>query len=313
MRNNPGFLLVLLCHLLVSCARPVPPNHTPAVAPRFVDEVFAGPEGPRRFKLYVPGSHHGERAAPLLVMLHGCTQDPADFAAGTRMNELAETERVIVVYPEQPAAANPQKCWNWHLPAHQRSDAGEPALIAGITRDVMSRFRVDPARVYVAGISAGGAMALAVAATYPDLYAAVAVHSGVPFRAATNVNEALVLMRHGSSEVPTLAQAVPLFAAHGAGDAVVNPANTTRIIAQWVVAMGLDPAAAEQSRDSAGGRAYTRSVLRDRTGNVVAEGWTVEGLGHAWSGGSPEGTYTDPHGPDASRAILRFLLQHTKQ
>ena len=275
---------------------------------RFSDEAYAGEAGTRGFKLYVPAGYRTDGSAPLLVMLHGCTQDPADFAAGTRMNALAEMHGALVVYPEQPATANPQKCWNWYLPDHQAGSAGEPAIIAGITRQVMEKFRVDPRRVYVAGVSAGAAMALILAATRPDLYAAVGAHSAVPFRAASNVAEALGAMRTGGSADAAVGSGVPLIAFHGAADAVVNPANAERISAQW--ARGTHPT---QSRDTAGGYSYSRSVYRDSAGRILHERWIVDGLGHAWSGGAPEGTYTDPRGPDATGEMMRFFLEHPRE
>ena len=305
-------LAVLLFPLFTSCTPAVRSVPAPAAEARFSDEVFAGPGGTRAYKIFVPGGL--PRRAPLLVMLHGCTQDPADFAVGTRINELADSAGVIVAYPEQPASANPQKCWNWYLPEHQSGGTGEPAQIAALTRDVISRLPVDPSRVYVAGISAGGAMALILAATQPELYAAAAVHSAVPVGSANSVAEALAVMRGQSPRpLPPVQKAVPLLAIHGSADAVVAPANLQRIGAQWATAAGLDPATAQETREEAGGRPISRAILRNSQGRVVQERWTVEGLGHAWSGGSPAGSYTDPQGPDASRAMLQFLLQHSKR
>lgn len=313
MRGMKSLTCVFLSStLLLACSPAVPPSHKPAPS-RFSDEEHTDGAGTRRFKLFVPGTYRAGRPAPLLVMLHGCTQDPDDFAAGTGMNALAEKHGVLVAYPEQPATANPQKCWNWYLPDHQQAGTGEPAVLAGLTRDVMQRFRVDPARVYVGGISAGGAMALILVATHPELYAAAGVHSTVPFRAASNVAEALAVMRAGASSQPTpMATAVPLIVIHGAADPAVNIVNSRQITAQWAAGLGADPGSAQRVSDTAGGYPYARSVLRDHTGRPVLEEWIVDGLGHAWSGGSSAGTYTDPKGPNASEVMLQFLLDYRK-
>lgn len=279
--------------------------------------TYTGPAGTRRYRLYLPSGHDAARPAPLVVMLHGCTQDPDDFARGTRFNEHAERAGAIVAYPEQLAQHNPQKCWTWFDRAHQAADAGEPAIIAGITREVMARHAVDPARVYVAGVSAGGAMAVNTAAAYPDLYAAVGVHSGIPWSAAGDVAAALGIMRSGPAEDAPLLEAarallqssgrasIPMIVFHGAADAVVNPENGRRLASQWAVAAGAKDFLRNPSTEN--GLAFTRDVW-----GPLAELWIVEGLGHAWSGGSADGTYTDPRGPDASREMMRFFLDHPR-
>lgn len=274
--------------------------------------TYDGEGGTRRYRLHVPPGVDPSSPAPLVVMLHGCTQDADDFARGTRFDALADSAGVIVAWPEQTAAHHPQKCWTWYDPAHQGRGAGEPAIIAGIAREVMATHAVDPRRVYVAGVSAGGAMAVNVAASYPELFAAAGVHSGVAYRAASTVPQALAVMRGGAEDEsalpPPLADAdcAPLPALivfHGAEDAVVSPANAEQLAGQWARAAG----AKDFLRDerTVGGR----TVRVDRYGPVM-EAWRVEGLGHAWSGGSAEGTFTDPAGPDASREMLRFFLEH---
>ncbi|HEX6039570.1 PHB depolymerase family esterase [Longimicrobium sp.] len=279
--------------------------------------TFTGPVGTRRYRLYVPAGYDASRPAPLVVMLHGCTQDPDDFARGTRFNEHAQRAGALVAYPEQLAEHNPQKCWTWFDRAHQAADAGEPALIAGITREVMASHAVDPSRVYIGGVSAGGAMAVNTAAAYPQLFAAVGVHSGIPWRAAGDVATALGVMRNGPARDAALTdsarallrasgrESIPMIVFHGAADVVVVPENGRRLASQWAVAAGARDFLRGDSTE--GGLGYTR----DRYG-PLAELWMVEGLGHAWSGGSAEGTYTDARGPDASREMMRFFLEHTR-
>lgn len=277
----------------------------------FQSKTFSSGAGSRPYKLYVPTGYQGQ-PVPLIVMLHGCTQSPDDFAAGTRMNEAAEAQTCLVVYPGQTSGANMQKCWNWFNPDDQRRDGGEPALIAGITRAVMAGYAVDPVRVYVAGLSAGGAAAAIMGDAYPDLYAAIGVHSGLACGAARDMKSAFTVMQAGGPGVahPSGQRLVPAIVFHGDHDKTVNPRNADAVITQSTQGQGLR--AAVENSGAAGGHAYTKTIYKDAKGNVVVEKWLVRGAGHAWFGGSPAGSYTDPQGPDATREMMRFFLQHRR-
>ena len=276
---------------------------------------YANGAGRRQYRLYVPAGT-GSEPLPLIVMLHGCTQNADDFAAGTQMNALAERDRFVVAYPVQPQQANSSKCWNWFKPGDQRRESGEPSLIAGITREVIAAYNIDAARVYIAGMSAGGAMAAIMISEYPELYAAACVHSGLPPRCAHDLPSALAAMKGGEQRRARHAQRRsgmppkrPLIVFHGDADATVNVANATRILDGF----DLRPdAGGAPSRIDGGRRACTvsRLVAGD---NIDAELWTIHGAGHAWAGGNARGSYTDPAGPDASAEMLRFFLDHPKR
>jgi poly(hydroxyalkanoate) depolymerase family esterase len=289
-----------------------------------VDGAYFNAAGVRNYKLYAAAARIGD-APPLFVMLHGCHQNAADFAAGTRMNQLADECGGVVLYPEQCAMANMNGCWNWHDKSHQDAGGGEPSLIAGMTREVMAERGIDPARVYVAGMSAGGAMAVILGQAYPDLYAAVGVHSGVPSGVAVDLMSALSAMNSGPAAVnpgstrtrTKRKRAIATIVFHGDRDTVVHPSNGEAVHAQARrPGLGIPEAAGSVTTRPSGmrvqegrrGRTFTlTSQVRD--GVPQAELWMVHGAGHAWTGGSSEGTYTDTDGPDASREMVRFFLQ----
>jgi poly(hydroxyalkanoate) depolymerase family esterase len=259
--------------------------------------------------LYVP-STRDQGIEGLVLMLHGCKQDPVDFAVGTRGNETAEAGRMIAVYPGQVSPANPAGCWNWFEPRDQRRGSGEPAILADLARSLAAEYGVPHERVFVAGLSAGGAMAAILAQTYPDVFAAAGIHSGLAAGSAVDVASAFAAMK-GSRREPTVARrsdatAAPrLIVFHGSADSTVHPSN-----AETIVEARRPPDAVAHHLDGRtdDGRRFRRIVHRSVEGDAVLEHWTVEGLGHAWSGGNRLGSYTDPTGPDASAQMVRFFL-----
>jgi poly(hydroxyalkanoate) depolymerase family esterase len=291
------------------------PLSTPDVVPdgaRFIEGTYGNQAGSRAYRLFIPSRYQGQ-PLPLVVMLHGCTQSPDDFAAGTRMNFIAEEQACFVAYPAQRSEANQAKCWNWFRAADQRRGRGEPSLIAGITRQIMRDYSVDPKRVYVGGLSAGAAAAANMGATYSDLYAAIGVHSGLACGAAVDLPSAFVAMRQGSGSDERALRGdrppVPTIVFHGDRDTTVHPNNGDQILEQSI---GATRARKQVHRGRVpGGHAFTRTILVDPNGRGIFEHWNIHGAGHAWSGGSPAGSYTDPRGPDATREMLRFFLEHS--
>jgi poly(hydroxyalkanoate) depolymerase family esterase len=286
----------------------------------YLTRTFACEAGSRDYKLYLP-SHMDGRKLPLIIMLHGCTQNPDDFAVGTRMNQLAQEHGFVVAYPRQPTKANQLACWNWFNPKDQTRGSGEPSIIAGITRTIMAEFNIDAERVFVAGLSAGGAMAEIMGATYPELYAVTGIHSGLAYGSATDAASAFAAMGGPSSPLAPPQRKRRLKRAkgpvrtiifHGASDQTVHPSNGEMILAEARADLA-DTTRETQHHGLAGGRAYTRTVIVDATGVPQVEHWSIEGLGHAWSGGCPDGSNTDRHGPDASREMLRFFLESPTQ
>ena len=312
------------------------PGRRPARDGTFEAGTYSGRYGTRTYKLFVP-AERGARPPPLVVMLHGCSQSPDDFAAGTRMNEIAAERGFLVLYPAQAPRSNHSKCWNWFAPGDQRRDAGEPGLLADMTRQVMGAHGVDADRVYVAGLSAGAAMADILGREYPDLYAAVGVHSGLPQGAAHDVASAFTAMHHGphphgstmpfdglraaadrtgNSGARRTQPGAPTIVFHGDADGTVHASNGDEVVDAALRAAGQPRGAVQKTalKSSAGGRAFTRTVYRRAESSAdaasLAEHWVVHGAGHAWSGGSPTGSYADAGGPDASREMIRFFEEH---
>ncbi len=313
----------------------------PARAPSFAELSFRSGDMPYAYRLYVPGFDGTEAAdtetgspalLPLVVLLHGCKQDAADFALGTGMNALAEAEKYLVLYPEQSSTANSMRCWNWFDAAHQSRDSGEPKMIAALIRKVIKTHGADPSRVYIAGLSAGGAMAAIMAGLYPELFAAVGVHSGLPPGAATDVISAFSAMRRGARKGRAAsgsandanasdndAFVMPTIVFHGSADKTVNPDNGEQVTQAALAAIqgaGITLKKVEQSEDSPGAssgrRDTTRTIYRAADGKPFVEHWAIGSGPHAWSGGDAAGSFTDPHGPSASQAMVEFFLQHRR-
>ncbi len=294
----------------------------------FSEGSYANHAGTRNYRLYIPGVYTGQ-PLPLIVMLHGCMQDPDDFAAGTGMNAMAEERQCFVLYPAQSESANGSRCWNWFDSLHQRRNLGEPSIIAGMTRKIINTYRIDRRRVFIAGLSSGGAMSAIMGTTYPDLYAAVGIHSGLPYASARNLSSALAVMKGGSGAGKSakklgyiflpVKKTVPTIVFHGDRDTTVHPSNGDQIIEQSVSIAAHNGPAPESEvfpyvtvglGKVANGHSYTHSVHRDHGGRVIAEQWIVHGAGHAWSGGSRRGSFTDAKGPNAAKEMLRFFLAH---
>jgi poly(hydroxyalkanoate) depolymerase family esterase len=276
---------------------------------RYIGGSFSNSEGTRAYKLYIP-SNPGDGLRPLIVMLHGCTQSADDFARGTRMNFVAEEQGCFVVYPEQPQAANASKCWNWFRPGDQAHGKGEPSLITGITRQIIETQNIDPSRIYVAGLSAGGAAAAIMGEAYPDLYAAVGVHSGLACGSAHDMTSAFNAMSGVGRNTGSRASASvkPTIVFHGDRDATVHPCNGAKVIARGSGDANLEMRTERKS--STKGHSFSHSVHRDASGLSVLELWELHGAGHSWSGGNPVGSFTSQDGPDASKEMLDFFLRH---
>jgi len=334
--SDAGVIDVVAREVETPAAEPLPVSSAPArraVAPgSFTTHHFRNHAGSRSYKLFVPTTLPST-SVPLIVMLHGCTQSADDFAAGTQMNRLAEEQGFLVVYPEQARNANGSNCWNWFKAQDQLRDSGEPSLIAGITREVSEKHGVDPKRIYVAGLSAGAAMAVILGETYPEIYAAIGAHSGLPYGAAHDMPSAFAAMAGGRGGMPDLSNLpgltnlpasasaatkkatnfVPTIVFHGDQDHTVGQGNGTQIVEQAVNALNgeagrplLSPST--QKGASPRGRSFTRTVYADETGQPRVESWELHGAGHAWSGGHASGSFTDGDGSDASAEMVRFFL-----
>ncbi|NRF70445.1 PHB depolymerase family esterase [Aquincola sp. S2] len=280
---------------------------------QFISLCHSSRHGNLRYKLYLPSGYDGS-PMPLIVMLHGCKQSPDDFAAGTRMNRLAEHHGFLVAYPAQEQRANGSNCWNWFESAQQTRAGVEPSLIAGMVGEIAGSHAVKQGQVYVAGLSAGAAMAVILGRAYPEIFTAVAAHSGLPVGAAHDLPSAFAAMQGRAAAARPARNEAPCVRTivfHGDSDATVTQANGASIVRQSVAAFEQDGRALKRvvrSEAAAGGRRCTTTEFRDPAGQAMVEEWVVHGGSHAWFGGSGQGSYTDPTGPDASAQIVRFFL-----
>ncbi|MBT8424765.1 MAG: PHB depolymerase family esterase [Silicimonas sp.] len=282
------------------------PAKCPAVpeGARYEARSHCSPFGERGYRLFVPSTRETSPAG-LILMLHGCTQNADDFAVGTQMNFVAEKNNLVVIYADQTRVANQMGCWNWFRPEDQGRDAGEPALLSHLARQVAQEFGIGEGSVYVAGLSAGGAMAAILGQTYPDVFSAAGVHSGLAAGSARDVASAFAAMR-GPGASPGRSGGAPVrtIVFHGTADSTVAPANADAVIED---ALGALRHAEIRDRSETGA---TVTLFSDESGAIMAEKWSLGGVAHAWSGGSAEGSYTDPTGPDASVEMVRFFLAH---
>lgn len=322
MRNRIRLLLVLL--LAAVALSPASPAHASSTFSGYYTNSY----GTLYYEGYVPTSYHAGTAVPMVVALHGCTQTTGDFAAGTRWNTLAESKGFIVLYVQQSYYRNSALCWNWSTWSNQLRGAGEPSLIAGVTNTVKGAYTVDAKRTFVNGISAGGAMSVIMAATYPDLFAAASVSAGCEYDGypcgSTGGQSPTTAGNEAYSAMGTYKRSVPVIVFHGSSDPVVPPINGSQVISQWAqtddkASDGLDNNNIDDVVDATasgtvpGGRAWTDSIYKNSTtGATVLEKYSVTGMGHAWSGGCSCGSYTDPAGPDATTISWTFFAAHPK-
>jgi poly(hydroxyalkanoate) depolymerase family esterase len=328
-------LAALVLALILFCLIPLLPR-AHASGGTFTQYTYNGPAGSRPYVVYTPVNYQVGTVVPLIVMLHGCTQTPADFAAGTQMDTLADQKQFIVVYAQQTSTNNALSCWNWFLPADQARGGGEPAIIAGIVQTVeqtTSQWTIDSERVYVAGMSAGAAMAVIMAATYPDIFAALGSESGLEYQAATSQTAATTAQSQGGPDsmqqgqvaynaMGSAARVVPTIVFQGESDFTVAPVNGDQIVQQWMetdhlasggtynASFGSPATTSSGQVPGSGGHTYTIETWNDNHASEIEEYWKVNGMGHAWSGGSTGGSYTDPNGPSATSAMYTFFLNH---
>lgn len=275
----------------------------------------------RELRVYSPD---GELAGkPVVVVLHGCTQTADDVADASQMDALADEKGFVAIYPEQSAASGLNRCWEWWETGNQTRDSGEPKDIAGAVAAIVDARGLDPERVYVAGISAGGAMSVVLGATYPDRFAAIGVLAGIEYGGASALSEVYATSMNGGPDpkaqgerahaaMGSYARVVPALVIHGDADGVVAPVNGTQVAAQWLRTNTLvlgDAAIGEPTTTSGeAGYPFTHTVHASRArGGSIVEHILVKGLGHAWPGGRAGGSFADAKGPDASRTLWAFF------
>lgn len=304
----------------------------------WVSGAVKNPSGSLDYKLWVASGYQKGKAVPLVLMLHGCMQKAEELAALSGMNDLADKNNFLVAYPEQTATANPLRCWNWFDPKHQSRDAGEPSLIAAVIQDVRAAHSIDAKRMFVVGISAGGAMAVVMVASYPEIFAGLGVIAGTEYKAGTTVQAGLAVMKQGGpdpNEQGLLAfeaiqkslggskKLFPIIAFQGMKDPYVSPLNTYQLIAQWAQTNDYlddgkdnDSVSVQSTKETKGavpnGYSFTKHSYYDGAKRLLMEKWLVDDLGHAWSGSPLANQFADPKGPNASAEMWRFFVETTK-
>lgn len=277
----------------------------------FASDTFTCDAGSRAYRTYIPAPRSGG-VTGVVVMLHGCTQNPEDFAAGTGMNLLADRHGFVALYPAQSRGDNAQSCWNWFSRGDQKRGRGEPAILAELTREICEKHGVGREATFVAGLSAGAAMAAILGEAYPDVFAAIGAHSGLPVGAAKDVPSAFAAMAGTAVEAGPAhsGTAVRTIVFHGTADATVHPSNGDRIV-QRAVSGAVRQVVEQTQSGQINGRSYARIIATGPDGRDMLEHWQITGLGHAWSGGQAGGSYTDTKGPDASAEMIRFFFETT--
>ncbi|MDF2068426.1 PHB depolymerase family esterase [Bacillus sp. Cr_A10] len=319
--------LVIFCLVLISSMVGLP-SMTKASG-----GVISGTYGGKTYKLYVPSQYDSSKSYPLYVMLHGCTQDATQFSTGTKMNALSEEKGFLVLYPEQNSSANSNKCWNWFETSHQNRGSGEPSVIAGMVQSIKSNYSIQNDQVFVAGLSAGAAMSVIMGATYPDVFSGIGVGAGLEYKAATSMTEAFTAMSSGGSSpvqrgrdaynaMGSRAKPLKVIVFHGTSDYTVNKINGDQVISQWAVTNSLAATGAEgwlddqadntQNLQVPSGKSYTVYDYKAQDEKIWMKKVNIQNMGHAWSGGSSQGSYTDPQGPDASRIMWEFFQSDVK-
>lgn len=325
-----SFAVCVSCLLL--CQGALAAHAAPALAGKLQPFSYFGPAGLYTYEVYTPANYQVGTSVPLIVVLSGCTLDAATMAADTGMDTLADQKQFIVAYLQQMPFNNASLCWNFFLSTDQHRGLGEAAEIAGITRAVennTSRWTINPHRVYITGISAGGAMAVNMGVTYPDLYAAIGVHSGVEYQAVTAFSLTATVtggpppVQQGDvayRAMGSYARVVPTIDIQGSADPIVWPINGDQVIQQWMEtdhdasAGTYNASFAHPSTTTSGqvpgGHSYAVSTWNNTSGQEIEEYWVVNGMGHAWSGGS--GLWGDPQGPSADLAMYDFFMRFSE-
>ena len=319
--------LLAVAGLLAAAA--VGPQSASGAAGSLVKGSYTGPDGTLSYEVYVPSGYVAERRVPLIVALHGCSENAEQFRQVTRFDELAEAKNAIVVFPDKSSYADSTSCWNWFKTSHMQRGTGEPALIAGVVDKVRQNYAIDDRRIYATGLSAGGAMASVMSATYPDVFAAAGVGSGCEYAAGASCAGYRGIDPEDAGQrayqaMGTQAREVPVIVFQGDQDKTVPEVNAEQLVQQWQATddwaddgarnstIPADPVKVKDPAPSGGGHTYTVRDYADGQGNELIQFWVVHGMGHAWSGGCDCEAYADTNGPNESAAMYAFFMSHPR-